>query len=96
MADIKVYSTPTCPFCIKLKAWLDEKGIKYDNIDVASDQAAAQEMIRKSGQMGVPQTEINGKMIIGFDQEAIEAELAQLKPASGEGPDEKEGDKEAA
>ena len=84
MADVKVYSTPTCPWCKKLKAWLDEKGVKYDNVDVAADQQAAQDMIKKSGQMGVPQTEINGKMIVGFNQEAIEAELAN----AGSGKDE--------
>jgi glutaredoxin len=60
---------------MKLKAWLKEKGIEFENIDVAEDQEAAQKMIEKSGQMGVPQTEINGKMIVGFNPDAIEAEL---------------------
>lgn len=75
MADIKVYSTPTCPWCMKLKAWMKEKGIEFQDIDVSADQEAAQQMIQKSGQMGVPQTEINGKMIVGFNTDAIEAEL---------------------
>ncbi|MFH1063625.1 MAG: glutaredoxin domain-containing protein [Candidatus Woesearchaeota archaeon] len=79
MSDIKVYSTPTCPWCIKLKGYLKEKNVKFDDIDVSTDQAAAQKMIEKSGQMGVPQTEINGKMIVGFDKDAIDAELAKLK-----------------
>ncbi|MBW2965456.1 glutathione S-transferase N-terminal domain-containing protein [Candidatus Woesearchaeota archaeon] len=79
MTDIKVYSTPTCPWCMKLKSWMKEKGIKYTDIDVSADQHAAQEMIEKSGQMGVPQTEVNGKMIVGFNPEAIEAEIKKAK-----------------
>jgi glutaredoxin-like YruB-family protein len=78
MAKIKVYSTPTCPWCLKLKDYLEEKGIEFDNIDVSEDQAAAEEMVKKSGQMGVPQTEINGKIIVGFDKEALDAELAKM------------------
>jgi len=79
MAEIKVYSTPTCPWCMKLKAWLKQKGVQYKDIDVSDDDSAAEEMMKKSGQMGVPQTEINGKIIVGFDQEAIEAELKKMK-----------------
>lgn len=75
MAKIKVYSTPTCPWCVKLKEWLKEKGIKFEEIDVSVNQEAAQEMIKKSGQMSVPQIEINGKMIVGFDKEKIEKAL---------------------
>jgi len=75
MSEIKVYSTPTCPYCHMLKDFLKEKGIKFEDIDVAADEKQAQEMISKSGQMGVPQIEINGKMIVGFDKAAIEAEL---------------------
>lgn len=75
MKNVKVYSTPTCPFCIKTKQFLDEKGIKYENIDVSTDQAAAQEMVSKSGQMGVPVLDIEGKIIIGFDKEKISSAL---------------------
>ena len=78
MAGITVYTLPTCPWCLKLKAWLKQKGVQYKDIDVSSDDAA-DEMIRKSGQMGVPQTEINGKMIVGFDPDAIGAELKKIK-----------------
>lgn len=80
MSKIKVYSTSTCPWCHKLKQWLDEKGLEYINIDVSENEDAAKEMMEKSGQMGVPQTEINGRMIVGFDTEAIEAELAKPAP----------------
>ncbi len=64
---VTVYSTPSCPYCNKLKQYLNKHGIRYTDINVASDQKAAQEMVRKSGQRGVPQTDINGQIIIGFD-----------------------------
>jgi glutaredoxin-like YruB-family protein len=79
MAEIKVYSTPTCPWCMKLKAWMKEKKVQYKDIDVSSDDAAAEDMINKSGQMGVPQVDINGRMIVGFNPDAIEAELKKMK-----------------
>jgi glutaredoxin-like YruB-family protein len=72
---IKVYSTKTCPWCVRLKEFLKEKGVQFEEIDVSVDQEAAKEMMEKSGQMGVPQIEINGKMIVGFDKEKIEEEL---------------------
>ena len=75
MSKIKVYSTPTCPYCHLLKEFLTQKKIEFDDIDVAADQEAAKEMVGKSGQMGVPQIEINGKIIVGFDKPAIEKEL---------------------
>jgi glutaredoxin 3 len=75
MQKIKVYSTPTCPYCHMVKQFLDEKGVEYEDINVAEDHEAAMEMVGKSGQMGVPQTEINGKIIVGFDREGIEREL---------------------
>lgn len=75
MSKIKVYSTPACPYCYMVKDWLKEKGIEFEEIDVAADEKAAQEMVEKSGQMSVPQIEINGKIIVGFDKEKIEGEL---------------------
>jgi len=72
---IKIYSTPTCPYCHKAKDFLKEKKVEFEDIDVMANQEAAHEMIEKSGQMGVPQIEINGKIIVGFDKEAIEREL---------------------
>ena len=62
-----VYSTPTCTYCNKLKSYFNKHGVKYTDINVATNQQAAMEMVRKSGQRGVPQTEIGGQMIIGFD-----------------------------
>lgn len=75
--SIKVYSTKTCPWCIKVKEFLKEKKIKFDDIDVGADQKAAKEMIDKSGQMGVPVIDINGKIIVGFDKEAIAEAIAK-------------------
>jgi len=72
---IKVYSTATCPHCIRVKQFLKDNNIIFENIDVSSDQEAAEEMIQKSGQMGVPVLEIDGKIIIGFDKEKIKREL---------------------
>lgn len=70
-----VYSTPTCPYCHMVKDFLKEKGIEFEDIDVARNHEKAREMMAKSGQMGVPQIEINGKIIVGFDKAAIEREL---------------------
>lgn len=71
-----VYSTPTCIFCKHVKAYLDEKGIDFEDINVMADPAKAQEMIDKSQQMGVPVTDINGEIIIGFDKPKLDAALS--------------------
>jgi len=71
---ILIYTTATCPFCHQTKEYLDSKKIKYTNFDV-SDPAKAQEMIDKSGQMGVPVLDIEGKIIVGFDKAVIDKEL---------------------
>ena len=68
---VTVYSTPTCSWCNTLKTHLKKHGIRYSDIDVSRDQQAAQEMQRKSGQMGVPQTDIEGQIIVGFDKTRI-------------------------
>ena len=70
-----VYSTPTCPYCQASKEFLKENKIEYKEIDVSKDQAAAQEMIEKSGQMGVPVIDIDGTIIVGYDKEAIKKAL---------------------
>jgi glutaredoxin 3 len=75
MADVTIYSTPTCPWCHKAKDFLKEKNIKFEDKDVSSDEEARNEMVHKSGQMGVPVLNIKGKVIVGFDQEAIKKEL---------------------
>ncbi|MFH1461280.1 MAG: glutaredoxin domain-containing protein [Patescibacteria group bacterium] len=69
--SIRVFSTPTCPYCVTLKVYLDEKGFAYEDIDVAKDDKAREEMVQRSGQLGVPVIEINGQMIIGFEKAKI-------------------------
>ena len=73
---VKVYSTKTCPWCHKVKDMLNEKKVKFEDIDVGADQKAANEMVEKSGQMGVPVVDIDGTIIVGFDKDAIEKALA--------------------
>lgn len=68
---VTVYSTPTCSWCTTLKTHLKKNGIKYTDIDVSKDQNAAETMRKKSGQQGVPQTDIAGEMIVGFDKVKI-------------------------
>ncbi|MEM2955033.1 MAG: glutaredoxin family protein [Candidatus Nanoarchaeia archaeon] len=73
-----VYSTPTCPWCDRLKSWLKENKIAFKDIDVATDEKAAQEMIKKSGQIGVPVTEIDNNIVVGFDVKKLK-ELLKIK-----------------
>ncbi len=70
-----VYSTQSCPYCSAAKEFLKENKIDFEAIDVSKDQSKAQEMIEKSGQMGVPVLDINGTIIVGFDKEAIKKAL---------------------
>jgi len=65
---VTVYSAPTCSWCNALKTWLQKNNIKYTDIDISRDQKAAEELVRRSGQQGVPQTDINGSIVVGFDQ----------------------------
>ena len=77
MAKVKVYSTPTCPWCKKAKDFLAEKGVEFEDLDVSSNEEARKEMMDKSGQIGVPVLDIDGKIILGFDQDAINAALKE-------------------
>jgi len=70
-----IYTTPTCPYCVMTKMFLREHGVSYVEKNVASDRAAAKEMIEKSGKMGVPTIDINGEIIVGFDRDAIKKVL---------------------
>lgn len=62
-----VYSTQGCPWCVKVKEWLKENKIEFEEIDVGANMNAAREMVEKSGQMGVPVIDINGQIVVGFD-----------------------------
>lgn len=73
--SVKVYSTPTCPWCMRVKQFLKDNNILYEDLDVSQNQPAAEEMIQKSGQMGVPVSDIDGNIIVGFDKEKIKTAL---------------------
>ncbi|MBX9136471.1 MULTISPECIES: glutaredoxin family protein [unclassified Clostridium] len=69
---IKVYSTESCPWCVKAKQYLKSKNIEYIEVNVGEDMEGREEMIKLSGQMGVPVINIDGKIIVGFDKMAID------------------------
>jgi glutaredoxin-like YruB-family protein len=69
--QVTVYSTPTCSWCNTLKSYLKQHRIRFTDIDVSADQKAADELVKRSGQMGVPQTDINGEIIVGFNKARI-------------------------
>jgi len=72
---VTVYSTPTCPYCHMAKDYLKEKGISFQDYNVATDTQKAQEMVQKSGQMGVPVIDIDGQIFVGFNQSGINSAL---------------------
>jgi len=74
MAKVTIYSTPTCGYCKLAKEFFDEKGVSYEEFDVASNEEKRNEMIEKSGQMGVPVIYVDDDMTIGFDK----AKLTEL------------------
>lgn len=73
--QVRVYSTPTCPWCIRVKQFLSDSAVPFENYDVSSDTRRAEEMVEKSGQMGVPVIDIEGEIIVGFDKERIKKAL---------------------
>jgi len=75
MTKVKIYSTPTCPFCKRAKAFFKEHNIEYEDVNVAEDEKARDEMVEKSGQMGVPVIEIGDKIIVGFDEQELKKTL---------------------
>ncbi len=71
MARVNIYTTPTCTFCRMAKSYFKENNINYEEFDVSEDREKAQEMIEKSGQMGVPVIDIDGNLVVGFDKARI-------------------------
>ncbi len=67
MADVKVYTTSTCPWCVKVKDFLKEHKIKFKEVNVGEDAEAATQMVEKTGQQGVPVIEIDEQFVIGFN-----------------------------
>lgn len=72
---VKIYSTPTCPYCMRAKQFLKDNNIEFEDIDVSADQSRVQEMVQKTGQMGVPVIDIDGEIVVGFDQDKVKAAL---------------------
>ncbi|WP_194192657.1 glutaredoxin family protein [Clostridium chrysemydis] len=72
---VKVFTTDSCPWCVKAKSYLTKKGVDYTELNVQDDMEAREEMVSKSKQMGVPVLDINGTVIIGFDKAAIDKAL---------------------
>ena len=73
-----IYSTPTCPFCIYAKEFFKENNVPFEDIDVTKDHVKAQEMVQKSGQMGVPVISIGDEVVVGFNEPRL-AELLEIK-----------------
>ena len=74
-AKVRIYSTSTCPWCMKTKDFLKANNIKYEDVNVGTDEKARNEMFEKSGQFGVPVTDVNGTIIVGYDKEALKKAL---------------------
>ena len=72
---VKVYTTPTCTYCHLVKQFLKEHKVEYEEVDVTKDQKLVDELLKKSGQLGVPVVDINGHIIVGFDRGALKRAL---------------------
>jgi len=73
--SVKIYSSPTCPHCREAKKFLENHKIEFEDYNVASDKAAREEMVRKSGEMRIPVIDIGGNLIIGFDEAQLKEKL---------------------
>ena len=71
MKKVIVYSTATWPWCTKVKAYLDDNNVEYEAFDVGQDREKAMEMVDKSGQQGVPVVDIDGKIVVGFNEKKL-------------------------
>ena len=74
--NVKIYTTPTCGYCHQAKRFFSDRGVKFNEYDVSRDQAAANEMIKLSGQMGVPVIVVDGEVVVGFNRARLEQLLA--------------------
>lgn len=75
MAKVTIYTTPTCSFCKMAKSYFAENNVEYEEKDVTSNDTLVNEMVEKSGQMGVPVIDIDGKVIVGFDKNKLKEAL---------------------
>lgn len=72
---VTVYSSPACPACGLVKSYLQKNGVSFRSVDISRDERAAREIVRRSGQQAVPQTDINGRIVVGFDRGKLAALL---------------------
>ncbi|HUY61362.1 MAG TPA: glutaredoxin family protein [Candidatus Dormibacteraeota bacterium] len=70
--QVLVFSTPSCPWCVRAKSYLRQRQVPFRDVDVSRDAAAAKDLVRRTGQMGVPVIEIDGRAIVGFDRTTID------------------------
>jgi glutaredoxin-like YruB-family protein len=73
--EVKIYTTPTCPYCKMAKKFLDDNGIKYQEFNVAEDKAARKEMKDKCNSLGVPTICIDNEVLVGFDEGQLKGKL---------------------
>ena len=73
--EVKVYSTPSCPWCVRVKEYLTGLGVAYTNVDITTDRALAMELVKKTKQIGVPVTFIGDKFVVGFNERELDALL---------------------
>ena len=71
MAKVKIYSTPTCIWCAKTKEFFKTNKVSFTEVDVSSNEKAAEEMVKKSGQRGTPVIEIEGKIVVGYEEDKL-------------------------
>jgi glutaredoxin-like YruB-family protein len=76
---VLVFTTPSCPWCIRAKHYLRQRNVRFREVDVARDPGAARDLVRRTGQMGVPVVEIDGRPIVGFDKPQIDRLLGLTK-----------------
>ena len=74
-SKVKLYTTSTCPWCVKTKEFFKANNVKYTEINVSENEKARNDMFEKSGQFGVPVIDVNGTIIVGYDKEALKKEL---------------------
>lgn len=75
MSNVTIYTTPSCVYCKMTKEFFAKNNVQYQEKNVALDALARDEMVKKTGQMGVPVIDVDGKIIVGFDQAALKAAL---------------------
>lgn len=75
--EVQIYTTPTCPWCQKLKDWLKKKKISFIEHDITESDKARDEALEKSSQLGVPVIDIDGKIVVGFNEGELEKALKE-------------------